>query len=359
MFTWRTTAAAGLAPPADEPFKDEYTLLKSASADQVIVREKAYLVSLGVKNPSSELESPKKGVFILGEPQDHPSKLIRSRVLNSDIEGWGPVPSTVPSNGDGHLTDDSKLRGFYGGDPKNQWFLEDAETSEMFYNGIMGMVTDEGIVFNSHLKHWGQSVFHEIFHTFEGKNLSGNPFFREGFVETFTLDYCKKNGPKVSVFAPYKRFVDEVSKLVDLYGAEVCARAYFGDDDDALENWLIYSFYGPINDFLGKHSGPHRKISAVAVTEARKMDRVRRLLEPNTMRKPDSWYGRWVIHNGIVPQGGPELLVPRPAGGARPPVGHGPGMGGPPLPGGRGAPPPPPPPRGTGGPPIPPPPPPK
>lgn len=306
----RTTAVEGSEPPAAKPLRHELGALAKTTPSTITSDASAFLGGYGVVNPTCELgdDAP---LILLGEPrlvQRGSARLVVSRVLNAEIKEWGLLRSVPSASDNGSFDDQTTAPGFYSGDPlKGQFFVHSESDGRDFYDYITAAVLDFGIVFNTHSPGYAQSVYHEILHTFEGKNLSGGTYLKEGFVERFADLFMKGSyGLAAQIYSPYAKYVSEVDKLIRYadHGLYACAKAYFDDDVASLEEF-VPCCYEPIR----ATQQPEDQISDECQQEMAGLSAVKNdLLGRFAMKKAGSWYRRWVTgNNGQVPPNGLSL----------------------------------------------------
>lgn len=342
----RTTPTNGVPAPEEHPGRDQFELLEKTTPSNLVEQAKAFLASFDVNKQSELGDHP--AFFLLGEPQVVGSVVV-SKVLNAEVEGWGPL-ANVP-NDNGVYSDGKTTPGFYGGGGQGQVYVHALEGGRDFYDYITAAVVNGGIVFNTHSRGYAQAVYHEILHTFEGSNLVNSTVLKEGFVERFADEFRKKRfGLTVPYYPAYSLFVSEVEHLVGASSLKACALAYFGDDESVLP-LLMPQFYEPV----WKALSPGSRISDNTRVQAASCSTVKDYLpKAHNLKGKAAWYVDWVknVNGGTVPLGGLAVPAARASGFAPPPSGP-PGAGGfpppPPPPGmGGGFPPPPPPPPGMG-----------
>ena len=312
----RTTTVLGSAPPSRHPLRDEFDLLDATNPRKLSDDERAFLATFGVIKSSGL--GPDPVLLLLGEPhlvERNGRRLVVSSVLNSEVKSWGRARDTQNSR---EFTDQSTDAGYYPGHPLvEQYYVHSEEDGVNFYNYITAGVVNDGILFNTHSPGFGQSVFHELLHTFEGSNLTSSTYLKEGIVEKYSRLFAMKvYGLAIPIFAPYSPYYEEAEKLIRLTSLDTVARAYFGDDRTALEQLVPY-FYEHINATLPAGA----QLDRVCVQQAAGAQTVKGYFSPHKMREKNSWYRAWVDANGgAVPTNGLALpAAVRPPGFAPPP----------------------------------------
>lgn len=308
----RKAAVLGVPPPAAKPLAKEYALLEKLTPAKIVSKAKKFLDQYGVKKESELGNDPT--VLLLGEPHEVErggKKLCISKVLNQTVKGWGPVKAKPPIGDNGIFDDTSVKHGFYHGDPlTGQWFVESLDEGLEFYDNITAAVIDKGIKFNTHSAGFGQSVPHEILHTFEGSKLAPSQIMKEGIVEKYAILLCAASGVALETYPAYEQYMADVNNLIRFTSIEIIAKAYFGDDEAAIAQ-LIPIFYDPINKTLPAKE----RLSAQLIQEAGKLDKVKNdYLSQAKMKAKDSWYRKWVAAHGGNPPAGGLALPPLPGG---------------------------------------------
>jgi hypothetical protein len=307
----RTTAVEGLPPPAAKPLADEFELLGKTTAKKLVADAIAMLVRYGVTNPTCGLGADPP-VILLGEPRTvlrNGAPIVVSRVLNTNAAGWSN-PAVASDKDLGLFGDTSSAAGYYSNDPlRGPVFVHSADDGQSFYDFLTACVIDDGILFNMHSEGAGQSVYHEILHTFEGPTapMVNSTILKEGFVEYFADIFMKSYGIQLPVYPPYALYVADVKKLIKTAkgGERSAAKAYFGNGDPMALAEFIPAIYKPTKNTLPNID----QITDMCQQQAATCGCFRDLVSPFKLKAKDSWYRKWVADNGgKVPKDGQSLV---------------------------------------------------
>lgn len=317
----RTTEVQGVAPHKLKPIKAEYGYLKDIKPTELTKSAQLYLSKRFGVTKSSDL-AVNAVYLVLGNPryEDQLGKrFVVSDVLNQEIPGWGAVTDGKDANLKPFGPQESAL-GLYTG---SQVYVHDNEGGQGFFDNLSAAtLSPTGILFNAHADNYSNSVFHEVFHTFQGSKLTNHDVFKEGIVELISVMFANEiYGVKLDYYPGYAKYVPDAQKLIAYTDERTVARAFFQDDDDAIEA-LTPLFYKPIADTLPST----QKISPEGLLAAKSLPIFSGSgnLAQFLMKKDGSWYRRWVERNGgAVPAGGlalPAKQAPRLGPGLRAPA---------------------------------------
>jgi hypothetical protein len=308
----RTDSKGGLPPSSVDPIVAEFEILTPLDPDDLRGKAQAYLGALGVTKTSTL--PPNAPHIIIGSPRlvvRGASELSVWTVLNSSIKGWAAIPSGVPGD-NGTFTDSSTGEGLYtnGG---NNVYVYARSSGQTFLDDITAAVLNTGVVYNAHSPGYAASVYHEIFHTFEGTLMASSFFFKEGIVEWFSDQFRKAYyGVQEPYYPPYEHAAQNVEKMVRFATTRALALAYFMDDKDSIDQ-VVGVMYGPIAKSLPLDD----RVAQDCIDDSTmKWGELKRMLNVNTAmltRKDASvaWYSKYVASKG-VPEGGPALPVAKP-----------------------------------------------
>jgi hypothetical protein len=289
----------GVPAPHDDPCRYEMDNLEGATPKALVAASVSYLSGLGVQK-KCEL-GPNPAMLLLGEPEEV-NGVIVSKLLNSELKGW----EGEPPEDNGIYNSTSTTPGYYSGDPlQGPRYIHSKKDGEDFFNNITACVITGGILFNTHQPGFSCAPYHEILHTFEGRNLVGITDVKEGFVEYFSLKMAKQRfGMSFDVFAGYANYVRELSPLLAYAGDAVCAQAYFGDDTAALCG-LMPQIFEPTRAAIPAKSAISKAMAAKIINGSQTVKDY--VPKGYNMTAKGKWYVEWCDqHNGgKAPPDGP------------------------------------------------------
>lgn len=317
----RTAEVLGVAPHKAIPITEEFEIIKSIKPTQLTKSAQLYLQTKFQVTKSSDLAS--NAVYlVLGNPRYELNKGVRlvvSDVLNKDIPGWGPVTEgkdAIVRN----FGDSDTAPGLYLG---NQVYVHKEDEGQGFFDNLSAATLSPfGILFNSHADNYSNSVFHEVFHTFQGNKLTGKDIFKEGIVELISVMFAKDQyGVDIEYYPGYAEYIPDAQKLVAFTSKENVAKAFFMDDEAAIQA-LVPLFYKPISDSLPAT----QQLSPGGMIEGKQVPSfgTSGYLGQFSMKEEGSWYRKWVaLNGGTIPKGGLVLPVKKalvPLGGRKLPI---------------------------------------
>jgi hypothetical protein len=176
----------------------------------------------------------------------------------------------------------------------------------LYDNGSAMTLSDSGrIVYNAHAPGYSGSVYHEVFHTFQGSGLSSVEAIREGVIEHLAGEFARSMfGQMIPIYPGYQNFVPDALKMVQFTSLATVVRAFFADEGSSIQE-LMPLFYGPTaNTYAGTLRLSSNVATAVATVSA-----VKTFLGQSALRAPNSWYRKWCAAHGRVPTGGVTLPV--------------------------------------------------
>jgi hypothetical protein len=305
----RSNAVNGLAPSSSTPITEEYKFLTPLDPSRLAPKAQAFLARGGVvKTSTLPANAP---MILIGEPRvvaRSGTRMAVWKVLNSAVPGWQRIPSGV--GGDAGVFGDTTIgEGLYcGGATGGQVFVQSEQSGQTQLDEITAAVLNNAIVFNTHSPGWSGSVYHEILHTFEGTKMVNSFFLKEGIVEWFALHFALTEfSVKLDVYPPYKLACENAEKLIRFTSIKTIVKAYFGDDQDAIDE-LLPIFY----DKIAINLVADEKLEASCLADAKtKWGDLSRILNVTPFKlksnSPEvNWYKKYAAKNG-VPRGGPAL----------------------------------------------------
>jgi hypothetical protein len=297
----------GVAPPSPKPHEDEFEILKPINPAQLTAKAQTFLQQYNVAK-ASDLASD--AIYIvLGNPRYETARgLVVSDVLNQKIPGWGRVTGGKDTIAQAFGPNDTRV-GLY---LDSQEYVHKRDEGQNFFDYLTAAtMSPMGILFNSHFKGYSSAAYHEVFHTFQGDQLTAQDIFKEGVVEYMSVLFAAQVfGLKLDFFPGYAQYIPDTEKLIAYIGLPNVVRAFFSDERQALE-LLAPLFYGPTAKTLPNT----QRLSEIAMTAGKGVPVFSRsdLTGDFKMKAENSWYRKWVANNGgVVPKDGLALPVKQP-----------------------------------------------
>lgn len=304
----RTVTLNNLPPSSPTPLTNEYKFLTPLDPVLLRTRAKDFLQKANIHKESTLPSNAP--MIIIGDPhlvERSGARLVVWRVLNGEIPGWHAI-SNPP--GDLGLFDDTKTaEGLYakGSEPV---YVQSESSGQTQLDEITACVLNDAILFNSHSPGWANSLYHEIFHTFEGSKMVNSFFFKEGIVEWYSVHFALTVYEiKLEYYPPYKVAAENAEKLIRFTSVKAVAKAYFDDDEDSI-NQIVPLFYAPIAATLP----PDERLDPACIDDAKKWGDLPRMLMPTAFKLKNkvpeiAWYAKWINekNGGVAPAGGPAL----------------------------------------------------